>query len=51
MQITLAQNISLLNIDGYVVNENKIINYPTLGDVSVENLSENKLAEKAVTYF
>jgi polysaccharide export outer membrane protein len=43
---TASQNINLLNIDGYVVNENKIINYPTLGDVSVENLSENKLAEK-----
>ena len=41
-----SQNISLLNIDGYVVNENKIINYPTLGDISVENISENKLAEK-----
>ena len=39
-------NLSLLNIEGYVVNENKIINYPTLGDVSVENLSENKLAER-----
>ena len=26
---TASQNISLLNIDGYVVNENKIINYPT----------------------
>jgi len=43
---TASQNISLLNIDGYVVDENKIINYPTLGDVSVENLSESKLAEK-----
>ncbi|MDA9656064.1 polysaccharide biosynthesis/export family protein [Flavobacteriales bacterium] len=39
-------NLSLLNIDGYVVNENKIINYPTLGNISVENLSENKLAER-----
>ena len=43
---TGSQNISLLNINGYVVNENKIINYPTLGDISVENLSENKLAER-----
>ncbi|MDA9325347.1 polysaccharide biosynthesis/export family protein [Flavobacteriales bacterium] len=43
---TSAANLKLLNIEGYVVNENKIINYPTLGDVSVENLSENKLAER-----
>jgi len=41
-----ATNLSTLIIEGYVVNENKIINYPTLGDVSVENLSENKLAER-----
>ena len=41
-----ATNLSTLIIEGYVVNENKIINYPTLGDVSVENLSENKLADK-----
>ena len=40
---TTSQNISLLNIDGYVVNENKIIDYPVLGDISVENLSENQL--------
>lgn len=43
---TTAPNASILNIEGYVVNENKIINYPTLGEINVENLSENKLAER-----
>ena len=41
-----SSNISFLNIDGYVVNENKMVNYPILGDISVENLSENQLAER-----
>ena len=42
---TTSNNMDFLNLDGYVVNENKIINYPILGEISVENLSENKLAE------
>jgi polysaccharide export outer membrane protein len=43
---TVASDINLLNIEGYVVNKNMIINYPTLGNISVKNLSENQLAEE-----
>ena len=39
-----SNSVNLLNIEGYVVNKNKFINYPILGDISVENLSENQLA-------
>lgn len=41
-----ATNINLLNVEGYVVDKNKIINYPVLGNISVENLSENQLSER-----
>ena len=41
-----SNTIDLMNIDGYVVDENRIINYPILGKVNVENLCENQLADR-----
>ncbi len=40
------QNLEIYNIEGYVVNESKIINFPVIGDVSVENLNESQVANK-----
>lgn len=44
LQSSLASSVDLLKIDGYVVDENKMIHYPVLGEISVENLSENQLS-------
>ena len=43
---SLANNLDVLKINGYAVNKNMCINYPILGEINVENLSENQLALK-----
>ncbi len=41
-----TQNIDLLKLDGFLVDDFKMINYPVLGKISVEGLSENQLESK-----
>ena len=41
-----STNPELLKLEGYLINESKIINYPVLGEISVENLSLNQLENK-----
>ena len=41
-----SNNIDFLVIDGYLVDKNKIINFPILGEVSVAEHTESKLAQK-----
>ena len=43
---TQSQNLDLLKLEGYLVDDFKMINYPVLGKVSVEDLSENQLESK-----
>ena len=43
---SLANNLDILKINGYAVDENMNINFPILGKISVLNLTENQLAEK-----
>ena len=43
---TQSQNLDLLKLEGYLVDDFKMINYPVLGKVSVEGLSENQLESK-----
>lgn len=38
--------MDLIKINGYLVDENKFINYPVLGEISVANQTEAELAEK-----
>ena len=39
-------NLDIIKLDGYLVDEFKKINYPVLGSISVEGLSEGELEEK-----
>ncbi len=39
-------NLELLKLDGYLVDEQNMINFPVLGKISVEKLNEEKLEEK-----
>jgi polysaccharide export outer membrane protein len=41
-----SQNLDLLKLDGFLVDDFKMINYPVLGKISVEGLSENQLESK-----
>ncbi len=41
-----STNLDLLKIDGYIVDESMIINYPILGEISVKDLSLNQLEKK-----
>ena len=43
---TQSQNLDLLKLEGYLVDDFKMINYPVLGKISVEGLSENQLESK-----
>ena len=43
-----TQNFDILKLEGYLVDEFKMINYPVLGEISVEALSVNQL-EKRIT--
>lgn len=38
-----GNNIELLQLDGYLVTENKTINFPVLGEISVEGITLEKL--------
>ena len=39
-------NLELLKLEGYLIDESMIINYPVLGEVSVKDLSLNQLENK-----
>ena len=39
-------NLELLKLDGYVVNNQMMINFPVLGKINVDNLNEEQLEEK-----
>ena len=41
-----AQNFDYLKLEGYLVNEFKIINFPVLGQISVENMNVHELENK-----
>ena len=41
-----SQNLDLLKLNGFLVDDFKMINYPVLGKISVEGLSENQLESK-----
>lgn len=41
-----SQNIDLKKLDGYVVDNFKMINYPVLGKISVAGLNESELEKK-----
>lgn len=41
-----SSNLDLIKLEGYVVDDFIMINYPVLGKVSVEGLSENQLESK-----
>jgi polysaccharide export outer membrane protein len=41
-----SQNLDLLKLDGFLVDDFKMINYPVLGKISVEGLSDNQLESK-----
>lgn len=44
----ISQNIDLLKLEGYLVDNSKEINYPVLGKISVDGLDENEL-ESVIT--
>ena len=41
-----SQDLNLLQLDGYLVNKLKMINYPILGEINVDGLSTNQLEKK-----
>ena len=41
-----SQNIDILRLEGYLVDEFKMINYPVLGKISVDGLNELELENK-----
>ncbi len=41
-----TQNIELIKLNGYLVDDLKMINFPVLGMISVENLNETQLQSK-----
>ena len=43
---TNLQNLDLIKLEGYLVDDFKMINYPVLGKISVDGLSENQLESK-----
>ena len=44
-------SIEMLKIDGYLVDESKMINYQVLGEISVQDLSINQLENKMTQLF
>lgn len=43
-----SQNLDVLKLEGYLVDNSKMINYPVLGKISVDGLDENEL-ESVIT--
>jgi polysaccharide export outer membrane protein len=43
---TSSQNLDILKLEGYLVDESKMINYPVLGKIGVDGLNENDLESK-----
>ena len=43
---TSSQNLDVLKLEGYLVDESKMINYPVLGKIGVDGLNENDLESK-----
>ena len=43
-----SQNLDILKLEGYLVDDSKMINYPVLGKISVDGLDENEL-ESVIT--
>jgi polysaccharide export outer membrane protein len=41
-----TQNIEILKLEGYLIAESMMVNYPVLGEVSVKDLSLNQLENK-----
>ena len=39
-------NLDFLKLEGYLIDESKMINYPVLGEISVQDLSLNQLENK-----
>jgi polysaccharide export outer membrane protein len=43
---TTSQNLDVLKLEGYLVDDSKMINYPVLGKIGVDGLNENDLESK-----
>lgn len=43
---TSSQNLDVLKLEGYLVDDSKMINYPVLGKIGVDGLNENDLESK-----
>ena len=43
-----SQNLDILKLEGYFVDDSKMINYPVLGKISVDGLDDNEL-ESVIT--
>lgn len=43
---TSSQNLDVLKLEGYLVDNSKMINYPVLGKIGVDGLNENDLESK-----
>jgi len=41
-----VSNLELLKLEGYLIDEFKMINYPVLGEINVQDLSLNQLEDK-----
>ena len=48
-QVSYQSNLELIKLDGYLVDENMMINFPVLGKVSTNDLNEKQLEEKLKT--
>ena len=44
-----STSLELIKLDGYLVDDNMMINFPVLGEVSTKNLNEKQLEEKLKT--
>ena len=43
-----SPNLDLLKLEGYLIDESKMINYPVLGEISVQDFSLNQLENKII---
>ncbi|MEC9303046.1 MAG: polysaccharide biosynthesis/export family protein [Bacteroidota bacterium] len=48
-QVGYASDLELIKLDGYLVDDNMMINFPVLGKVSTNDLNEKQLEEKLKT--
>ena len=44
------QNLEILKLEGYLVNDYKMINFPVLGEISIDDLTEDGLEKKNKLY-